>query len=126
MNYQRNSIIQKEENNIIITSPGKKKNFSFNTSSSNIENYILSLAKSIKKKIDDFREFNPLKEIKPEELMELNEQTYEAIYYILSKSLRQNYELLIIKIYLKTLHQFINSLKIEQELDHLLGRRLLL
>ena len=69
--------------------------------------------------------------------MELNEQTYEAIYYILSKSLRQNYELLIIKIYLKTLHQFINSLKIEQELDHLLlkieqeldhllGRRLLL
>ena len=50
MNYQRNSITQKEENNIIITSTAKKKNFSFNTSSSNIENYILSLAKSIKKK----------------------------------------------------------------------------
>ena len=120
MNYQTNYFEEKEDNQIIITSPPKKKNFSFNTSSSNIENYILSLAKSIKKKIDDFREFNPLKEIKPEELMELNEQTYEAIYYILSKSLRQNYELLIIKIYLKTLHQFINSLKIEQELDHLL------
>ena len=44
MSYQRNSINQKEENNIIITSPQKKKNFTFNTSSSNIENYIFSLS----------------------------------------------------------------------------------
>ena len=120
MNYQRNSITQKEENNIIITSPAKKKNFTFNTSSSNIENYIYSLSETIKKKIEDLTAFNPLKKINPEQLIELNEKTYEAIYYILSKSTRQNYELLIIKIYLQTLQKFMSTINIEQGLDHLL------
>ena len=120
MSYQRNSINQKEENNIIITSPQKKKNFTFNTSSSNIENYIFSLSESIKKKIEDLTVFNPLKKINPEQLIELNEKTYEAIYYILSKSIRQNYELLIIKIYLQTLQKFMSTINIEQGLDHLL------
>ena len=90
------------------------------TSSSNIENYITYLADTIKKRITELTSFNPLKKINPELLIDLTPQTYEAIYFILSKINRTYDELLIIKVYLSTIQKFLKVLNVKQGIEQLL------
>ena len=90
------------------------------TSSSNIENYITYLADTIKKRITELRTFNPLKQISPELLIDLTPQTYEAIYYILSKINRTYDELLIIKVVLSIIQKFLKVLNVKLGVEQLL------
>ena len=97
-----------------------KNNFKRTTSSSIIENYITYLADTIKKRTTELTSYNPLKKINPELLIDLTPQTYEAIYYILSKLNRTYDELLIIKVYLSTIQKFLKVLNVKQGVEQLL------
>ena len=97
-----------------------KNNFKRTTSSSIIENYITYLADTIKKRTTELTSYNPLKKIKPELLIDLTPQTYEAIYYILSKLNRTYDELLIIKVYLSTIQKFLKVLNVKLVVEQLL------
>ena len=97
-----------------------KNNFKRTTRSSIIENYITYLADTIKKRTTELTSYNPLKKINPELLIDLTPQTYEAIYYILSKLNRTYDELLIIKVYLSTIQKFLKVLNVKQGVEQLL------
>ena len=121
MFHRRHSKAKIKVDNILtkISSPSKN-NFKRMTSSSNMENYITYLADTIKKRITELTSFNPLKKIKPELLIDLTPQTYEAIYFILSKINRTYDELLIIKVYLSTIQKFLKVLNVKQGIEQLL------
>ena len=121
MFHRRHSKSKIKVDNILskINSPSKN-NFKRITNNALIENYITYLADTIKKRITELRTFNPLKQISPELLIDLTPQTYEAIYYILSKINRTYDELLIIKVYLSTIQKFLKVLNVKQGVEQLL------
>ena len=112
------SIIGNNNGNKTPVSP--KKKFKLSISTTLLENYINYLADTIKKRTTELTSFNPLKKIDPNLLIDLNEQTYEAIYYILSKLNRTYEELLIIKVYLSTIQKFLSVLNVKQGVEQLL------
>jgi hypothetical protein len=98
----------------------QNKTFKLITSTSQIEKYIIDLAEKVKSKTKELSEFNPLKKIEADLLIEFDNQTYEAIYYILSKSIRTKNEILIMKVYLSSIKKLLSTINLIQGIDQIL------